>query len=74
MQLVERSEALVHQVTYVLQQNQWTFVYKEWLDASGGIIDFVLRDKDGHDVHNENVLEEIQEFVDRHESSLSAVK
>lgn len=70
MQLVERSEALVHEVTYVLQQNQWTFVYKEWLDGSGKVIDFALRNEDGHDIVNENVLEEVQEFVDQLEASV----
>lgn len=74
MQLVTKSEALVREVTYVLQQNQWTLTYKEWLDGSGSIVDYVLRDKNGHDIYNPELLEEIHEFIDQQESPLSVVK
>ena len=63
MELLNK-ESVVTEVTYTLADNTSLFYYKEWLNDSGKVIDFVLRDKDGYEIDDPALLEEVQNFVD----------
>ena len=64
MKLLDKIESIVTEVTYTLADNTSLFYYKEWLNDSGKVIDFVLRDKDGYEIDDPALLEEVQNFVD----------
>jgi len=66
-------ELLKHEVysqaienTYTIQHpNEGVLVYKEWIDSENGkCIDFVLRSKDGYEIDDAGLVEDIQEFID----------
>jgi hypothetical protein len=52
--------------TYTIQHlTEGVLVYKEWIDSENGkCIDFVLRSKDGYEIDDAGLVEEVQEFVD----------
>ena len=52
--------------TYTVQHpKEGVLIYKEWIDSNNGrCLDFVLRDKEGNDVYDGALIEEVQEFVD----------
>ena len=50
--------------TYTLKDETGVLIYKEWVDESGSVMDFTLRDKDGYEIDDANLMEQIQEFVD----------
>jgi hypothetical protein len=52
--------------TYTIQHpTEGVLVYKEWIDAENGkCLDFVLRSKDGYEIDDAGLVEEVQEFVD----------
>ena len=56
------SEVVEH--TYIIQDDKGKIVYKEWVNDSGKVIDFTLRDKDGYEIDDADLMEQIQEFVD----------
>jgi len=64
MELLNKIESVVTEVTYTLQDNVSTFYYKEWLNDRGRVVDSILRDKDGLEIDDLNLLEEVQNFVD----------
>jgi hypothetical protein len=49
--------------TYTLRDIQGKLIYKEWTNG-GKVIDFTLRDKDGNEIDDANLLEQVQEFID----------
>jgi hypothetical protein len=49
--------------TYTLQDEQGKLIYKEWT-SGGKVIDFTLRDKNGNEIDDANLLEQVQEFID----------
>lgn len=55
------SEIVEH--TYILQHEENEIVYKEWVD-SGTVVDFTLKDKEGNDIGDEELLEQVMEFID----------
>ena len=55
------SEVVEH--TYTLQDETGVLIYKEWVDK-GQVIDFVLRDKDGNDIGDAELFDQVMEFVD----------
>ncbi len=57
-------ESVVTEVTYTLADDISPFYYKEWLNDSGKVIDSILRDKDGYEIDDPALLEEVQNFVD----------
>jgi len=66
-------ELLKHEVysqaienTYTIQHpNEGILVYKEWIDSEDGkCLDFILRSKDGFEIDDPALVEEVQEFID----------
>ena len=65
MELLNRVEvATVTEVTYTFQDDVSTFYYKEWMNDAGEIVDFVIRDKDGYEIEDPALLEQVQDFVE----------
>jgi hypothetical protein len=58
------SQAIEH--TYTIQHHfEGTLVYKEWIDSKDGkCLDFILRSKDGLELNDPALVEEVQDFVD----------
>jgi uncharacterized protein YycO len=63
MNLLHKSESTVTEATYTIQDEVDTFIYKEWRNDSGKVIDAVLRDKDGFDIDDPVILEMIEEYL-----------
>lgn len=59
----EQSSGVIEH-TYFIQDNQGKIVYKEWVNDSGKVIDSTLRDKDGYEIDDPELMEQVQEFVD----------
>jgi hypothetical protein len=66
-------ELLNHQIegqviehTYTIQHHfEGVLVYKEWISADNGkCIDCTLRSKDGYEIDDPALMEEVQDFVD----------
>jgi len=64
MELLNTTKSIVTEVTYTLKDDISAFYYKEWLDDSGKVVDCDLRDKDGNNIHDPILLEEVQQFID----------
>ena len=64
LEILERVESTVTEVTYTLQDETSAFYYKEWMNQKGKVIDSLLRDKDGHEIDDPELLEQVQELVD----------
>ena len=67
---MSKFELLKHEVssgvvehTYFIQDDQGKIVYKEWMDGYK-VIDSALRDKDGYEIDDPELLEQVQEFID----------
>jgi len=67
MELLNKTESTVTEVTYTLQDDLSAFYYKEWLNDSGKVIDSILRDKDGYEIDDPILLEEVQQFIDNNQ-------
>ena len=67
MKLLNKTESIVTEVTYTLQDKTSVFYYKEWLNDSGKVIDCLMRDKDGSEINDPLLFEEVQEFIDSQE-------
>jgi len=50
--------------TYTLKDETGVLIYKEWVDDSGKVIDFTLRNKDGEDIGDPELFDQVMEFVD----------
>jgi hypothetical protein len=66
-------ELLKHEVYSQAIENTYTInhptegvlIYKEWIDSNGGkCLDFVLRSKDGYEIDDAGLVEEVQMFID----------
>ena len=66
-------ELLKHEIENQVVENTYTIqhpkegvlVYKEFIDSNNGkCIDFILRSKDGYEIDDASLVEEIQEFID----------
>lgn len=55
------SEVVEH--TYFIQYGEDKIVYKEWVD-NGTVINFTLTDETGEDIGDEELMEQVMEFVD----------
>jgi hypothetical protein len=64
MKLLSKTESTVTEVTYTLEDETSVFYYKEWLNDSGRVIDCLIRDKDGYEIDDSLLLEQVQEFID----------
>jgi len=56
------SELVEH--TYTLKDEKGVLVYKEWVDQSGSVMDFTLRNKDGEDIDDPELFDQVMEFID----------
>ena len=56
------SELVEH--TYTLKDETGVLIYKEWVDQSGSVIDFTLRNKDGEDIDDPELFDQVMEFID----------
>ena len=69
MDLLQRTESTVTEVTYTLQHpTEGVIHYKEWRDERGKVIDSVTRSKNGFEINDPVLVEQIWQFVDEHES------
>ena len=65
MKLLNKIESTVTEVTYTLQDGSKDFVYTEWVDSRGKVIDYSLKDEEGFELKRTTLLEKVQEFVDK---------
>ena len=64
MELLKKEEVSVIENTYTLQDETSVFYYKELINSKGKVVDSFLRDKDGFEIDDPILLEEVGEFVD----------
>jgi hypothetical protein len=64
MELLKKEEVNVIENTYTLQDETSVFYYKEFLNSKGKVVDSFLRDKDGFEIDDPILLEEVGEFID----------
>lgn len=67
MELLSKTQFVVTEVTYTLQDEISVFYYKEWINAEEKVIDSVLRDKDGYQIDDPALLERVYDFIDSQE-------
>lgn len=63
MELLNKTESQVTEVVFTLQDETGAFYYKEWLNGSGKLIDSMLVDKDGYQINDPVLLEEVESFL-----------
>jgi hypothetical protein len=64
MELLKKEEVNVIENTYTLQDETSVFYYKVLIDSYGSVVDAFLRDKDGFEIDDPILLEEVEEFID----------
>ena len=64
MELLRKEEVNVIENTYTLQDETSVFYYKEFINSKGKVVDSLLSDKDGFEIDDPSLLENIQEFID----------
>ena len=64
MNLLSKVKTKVTEVVYFLQDDVSAFVYKEWKNEEGKIIDAMLQDKDGYQLDSPILLEMVEEYLD----------
>ena len=64
MELLRKEEVNVIENTYTLQDETSVFYYKEFINSKGKVVDSFLSDKDGFEIDDPSLLENIQEFID----------
>jgi hypothetical protein len=69
MELLKKEEVNVIENTYTIQDETSVFYYKEFLNSKGKVVDSFLRDKDGFEIDDPILLEEVEEFIDGLECS-----
>jgi hypothetical protein len=62
-ELLNQETNSVIEHTYVLQDENGKIFYKEW-ESEGKIIDSAMRDKDGFEIDDPELVEQVQEFID----------
>ena len=67
MELLKKEEVSVIENTYTLQDGTSVFYYKELINSKGKVVDSFLRDKDGFEIDDPILLEEVEEFVDNNQ-------
>ena len=70
MELLRKEEVNVIENTYTLQDETSVFYYKEFINSKGKVVDSFLRDKDGFEIDDPILLEEVEEFVDSFEEGI----
>lgn len=64
MELLNKTESVVTEVVYTLQDSTSAFYYKEWIDQSGLIVNQALIDKDGREIFDPALLEAVENFIE----------
>jgi hypothetical protein len=64
MELLKKEEVNVIENTYTIQDETSVFYYKEFINSKGKVVDSFLRDKDGFEIDDPILLEEVEEFID----------
>ena len=64
MELLKKEEVNVIENTYTLQDGTSVFYYKEFINSKGKVVDSLLSDKDGFEIDDPSLLENVQEFID----------
>lgn len=64
MKLLHKAESTVTEVVYTIQTETSALFYKEWHDDRGKVINAAIMDKDGHELYDPILLEEIEEYLD----------
>ena len=62
--LLDKTENTVTEVVYTIQDETSPFYYKEWRNDSGKVIDAMLVDKDGEQINDPVLLEDVEEYLD----------
>ncbi len=62
MELLNKTENAVTQNVYTIQDENGAFYYKEWL-SEGKVIDAILMDKDGYQIDDAELLEQVEEYL-----------
>ena len=63
MEILSKVTTQVVETVYTFQDETSVFYYKEWLDDRGKVIDEMLMDKDGYQIDDPVLWEQVQEFV-----------
>lgn len=64
MQMLVKTESTVTEVVYTLQDEVSPFYYKEWRNDSGRVVDAMLVDKDGYQIDDPSLLEEVEQYLE----------
>ncbi len=64
MKLLNKTESTVTEVVYTIQGETSLFYYKEWQDDRGKVINSSIVDKDGYEIYDAALLEQIEEYLD----------
>lgn len=64
MQMLVKTESTVTAVVYTLQDETSPFYYKEWRNDSGIVVDAMLVDKDGYQIEDPSLLEEVEQYLE----------
>jgi hypothetical protein len=64
MELLNKTEAVVTEVTYTLQDSVSAFFYKEWINEHGLVFNCALIDKDGREIFDPALLESVENFIE----------
>jgi hypothetical protein len=64
LSVLNKEEVNVIENTYTLQGKNSVFYYKEFINSKGKVVDSFLRDKDGFEIDDPILIEEIEEFID----------
>jgi hypothetical protein len=63
MEILNTEQFTVNTIT-LQHETEGVLIYKEWLDDSGRIIDYEVTSKDGYQIDDDLLLNEVYEFVD----------
>jgi len=64
MELLNKQETIVTEVVFTLQDETGSFYYKEWLNEKGKVIDSMMIDKDGYQINDPVLLEEVESYLE----------
>lgn len=56
------------EVMYLIERDEVTYIYKEWLDERQKVVDFALLGADEEEIEDADLIEEIQQFLDENDN------
>jgi hypothetical protein len=63
MELLNKQETITTTVVFTLQDETGAFYYKEWINDGGEVVDSMMVDKDGYQINDPVLLEEVESFL-----------